>query len=209
MLTCTDKLLEISSGSLCDTGSSAIDSGIGDRSRELAELWSKRNGFYAFEAALHVFPRGVHCGDMSFERWNLNDTWRNAYGNATDGLQFFAEDIFGDQFAIAGDRVVSFNSETGELTKIADTIEEWACAILTDYEFLTGYPFAHDWQEKFDTLVPGQRLAPKVPFVFGGAYDVANLYAMDAVKVMLLRAEIYRQIKDMSDGARVKLTVER
>lgn len=42
--------------------------------------------------------------------------------------------------------VVLFHAESGEIREVAATIEEWAGRILTEYEILTGHPFAHDWQ---------------------------------------------------------------
>lgn len=51
----------------------------------------------------------------------------------------------------------------------------------------------------------GSRLLPKQLFVLGGSFDVDNLYALDAVKGMQLRAEIARQIRDLPDGTSVTL----
>lgn len=208
MTTCISKLVEIASASVCTFDASRQSGGYNERVHEFAQLCEKRNGFYAFESALHVFPIG-NCDQMTFCRWNANETWRYAYGGGADELEFFAEDVFGDQFGMSDDGVVLFRSETGETTHVGGTLEDWACSILADYEFLTGYPFAHEWQERFGPLLPGQRLAPKVPFVFGGAYEIGNFYVADAVKAMLFKADIYRQIKDMPDGTRARLTVER
>jgi hypothetical protein len=208
MLTCVERLCQISTPSLCGirpAGQPLPDS----IPRDLAELVSRRNGFYAFESALHVFPHGSGHEVMTFERWNALDGWRRDYGSGAEDLSFFAEDIFGDQFAIAPNGIVSFRSETGEVEKIADTVEEWACLILTDYEFLTGYPVAHDWQEKFGVLKPSQRLSPKVPFVLGGTYDISNMYVAEAETAMAFKADLSRQIRDLRDGTRVKIEFKR
>src|SRR5881394_4570455 len=63
----------------------------------------QKNGFYAFESALHVFPIGSKEGVMDLETWNLPDTWRNTYGGLADGYLFFGEDTFGNQFCLTQD----------------------------------------------------------------------------------------------------------
>ncbi|WP_068685569.1 hypothetical protein [Variovorax sp. WDL1] len=54
-------------------------------------------------------------------------------GRRSDGFIFFAEDIFGVQFAIKDDVVVSFDPESGEAEEIAGSIEEWANKLLLKY----------------------------------------------------------------------------
>src|SRR5690349_9916776 len=67
--------------------------------RELAELLSQRNGFYAFESALHVLGVGENVLGRSLDVWNSGTSWRADYGGLARGFTFFAEDIFGAQFA--------------------------------------------------------------------------------------------------------------
>ena len=38
---------------------------------------------------------------MDIETWNTNTLWRDEFGTAAKELVFFAEDAFGDQFAIS------------------------------------------------------------------------------------------------------------
>jgi hypothetical protein len=61
--------------------------------RELVGLLRRRNGFYAFEAALHVFPLQSAGGVYGLDRWNAADTWVDAYDDLAHGCFFFAEDI--------------------------------------------------------------------------------------------------------------------
>jgi hypothetical protein len=95
------------------------------RLQELLALLSQRNGFYAFESALHVFPLGSRAGVIDLETWNTQTLWRFEFGDLADGLLFFAEDIFGMQFAIRGDRIYSFDPETAEVEFLADSISQW------------------------------------------------------------------------------------
>ena len=171
-------------------------------------MLSAKNGFYSFESALHVFPGCDHSDHMSLRRWNEAATWKAAFGNFLDSTVCFAEDVFGEQFAIAGDEIVGFNPESGEINVLAKSIEEWACRVLTEYDSLVGFPIAHEWQVRFGPLKQGDRLVPKRAFIFGGEYDVDNLYGLEAAAAMRLRGDIYQQIRDLPDGAKVRILIQ-
>jgi hypothetical protein len=175
---------------------------------ELAELLRSANGFFAFESALHVLPSAPSpAGTMTLQLWNDHDLWRSAYGFRADGLTFFAQDVFGWQFALNEDGVVTFDPEIGEVVPLADTLEGWADQVLKGYDLLTGYQLAHAWQVRNGPLPANARLLPKRPFVLGGAYTVDNLYAVDAVEGMRLRGHLAREIKDLPDGSSVRFTI--
>lgn len=170
----------------------------------LLELLRYRNGFYAFESALHVFPAQSNSDEIGLMEWNASELWLREYQGLADDCFFFAEDIFGGQFCLKRDGVYTFDPETGGTTFLAADLEGWANAILTDYEVLTGYPLAHEWQSANERLPAGSRLAPKVPFVLGGEFSASNLYALDAAESMRLRAGLATQIRDLPDGAQIK-----
>jgi hypothetical protein len=164
-----------------------------------------KNGCYAFEASLHILPAG---GERGLAAWNAPELWIDAYGDLAEGCLFFAEDLFGGQFCLYQGQVCAFDPETAELEALADDLEEWAGEILEDYEVLTGHPLAHQWQQRHGPLPPGQRLLPKIPFVAGGEFDLANLYPLDAVEGMRFRAALARQIHDLPEGAQIQITLE-
>jgi hypothetical protein len=198
-------------------------------------LLNERNGFYAFESALHVLPSlclpstrldsllGTETGSvlvgrdddqgqwpgsrMDLEHWNSELLWRTHFEQATEGLLFFAEDAFGEQFALSEGQVVRFDPETGETAEHAPTLEAWAEKIVSDYSYETGYKVAHEWQLQNGPLIEGHRLIPTLPFVMGGKYEVDNLYSLDAVKSMRYRADIWKQLRTIPDGTHVKLKV--
>ncbi|ELS32848.1 MULTISPECIES: SMI1/KNR4 family protein [Pseudanabaena] len=174
---------------------------------DLYNLLSKKNGFLAFESALHVFPAENSSLIMTLETWNSDNLWRNNYGTLVKNCLFFAEDIFGGQFCIFEDKIYSFDPETGTKEFVANNIEQWAKAILSDYNVLTGFPLAHEWQKKNGNLPIDKRLLPKIPFVVGGDFVVDNLYSVDSVQGMKIRADIAQQIKDLPDGAKINIRV--
>ena len=171
---------------------------------ELSVLLSQRNGFFAFESALHVYSDVTTDRGIGLFDWNSPPRWIDAYGGLADGMLFFAQDVFGGQFCLRRDEICTFDPETGSTDCIADSFEAWARVILDDYEVLAGFPLAHAWQTTNGALPPGQRLVPKTPFVLGGEYTVKNLYALDATEAMTFRANLAVQIRDLTEGAQVK-----
>jgi hypothetical protein len=204
-----DELLDISGPALIGALPAAMPSlePLGPVGLELEALLRRRNGFYAFESALHVFPFGREEGVLDLETWNAASTWRDEYAGQMEGCFVFAEDIFGDPFCIESGAVTSCDAETGMRSPFAASLEEWARRLLADWRVLTGHPLGHDWQERFGALGPGQRLAPRKPFVLGGEFAVENLYAADVLELMRFRGLLARQIRDLPDGARVTLKV--
>ena len=83
---------------------------------------------------------------LGIQAWNEKSLWRQWYENLTDDLFFFAEDVFGGQFAIRNDDIVSFDPESGQIELLAQSLEGWAAQLLVNYPRLTGYPLAHSWQ---------------------------------------------------------------
>ncbi len=204
-----DKLLSIVGPRLgADLPSSAATNLLTIRSTfDLLALLKQRNGFYGFENALHVFPVGQSPSPYDLTTWNSEGLWRTEYGNATQDLLFFAEDVFGGQFALKGDHVYRFDPETGDNEHHSDSLEEWAGRLLEDYNFETGHSLAHDWQLQHGPLQLGYRLVPKLPFVMGGSFVVSNLYECEAAEGMRFRATIAKQIRNITDGTRVRLKV--
>lgn len=163
---------------------------------ELKEILNSKNGFYAFEGALHFFS------DKEYQDYDL---WKESYKGLADDIKCFAEDAFGNKFSIKDNAIYFFDAETAETEFLADTLEEWAKLILDDYNYHTAFPLIDKWQKKNGILPVKSRLVPKKPFIMGGEYSVDNLYAMDSTKSMQYRGEIASQIKNLPDGSKVNI----
>lgn len=211
MINYTEKLVSIGSQPL-DNGHPYLSQILldiaGSMVEELYSFLSKKNGFLAFESALHVFPANNLNGVMNLETWNSDELWRKNYGTLAENCLFFAEDIFGGQFCIFNNKIYSFDPETGNKEVVGDNIEQWAKLILEDYNVLTGFSLAHQWQQEHGILPINKRLLPKIPFVAGGRFTVDNLYSVDSVKGMKVRADIAQQIHDLPDGTKITVRVD-
>jgi hypothetical protein len=51
------------------------------------------------------------------------------------------------------------------------------------------------------------RLAPRIPFVLGGSFEVDNLHAINESIGMKLRSELAMQIRSLPDGAQVSYEI--
>lgn len=174
----------------------------------LRELLSKKNGFYAFEGALHVFPSESSPQSVGLSDWNHPALWRDCFPGMSPSSVCFAEDIFGVQFCIDELGIGTFDPETGDAGRMCGSMEEWAKAILSDYDLWTGHALAREWQLRHGGLPNGMRLVPIVPFVMGGAFEISNLHLLDAVVGQRMRGEIAAQIRGLPDGAQVRLVAE-
>jgi hypothetical protein len=173
----------------------------------LLEMLEAKDGFYCFEGALRIFPLRTVDGSWGIDDWNAPDLWKADYCGLADDMFCFAEDIFGGQFVFRDQTISYFNPETAELREMASDLEAWASNILDDYDFLTGYGFAHQWQSAHGKLKDRDRLMAITPFSLGGEYQVTNFAAIDSVRLMKSMGNIAHQLHNLPNGARVRLTI--
>lgn len=205
-----DRLISIGGNPLCNGAPEICENLVdlaGGLAGELIQLLIRKNGFFAFESALRVFPSRTTMYSIGLSDWNSQDNWRQDYKELADGCLFFAEDVFGGQFCIKKDQVCTFEPETGSAEPLADSLENWAQLVLDDFDYLTGYTVAHDWQVSHGQITSDCRLIPKLPFVCGGKYEIENLVAADAKKGMRSRANLARQILEIGDGGEISFSL--
>ncbi|UXI66755.1 hypothetical protein [Tahibacter amnicola] len=171
--------------------------------RQVEDLLRIRNGFAAFGGALLWLPGEADAGGLDAVSWNRADGWIADYGELARDLFFFAQDLFGNQFACDGEGFWTFDADTGEREKIADALDEMIGVLLGDYDYYTGASLLQEWIADKGPLPVDCRLFPKIPFVLGGDYETANLWVADPRKVMGYRGWIASQIKDLPDGTYV------
>lgn len=175
---------------------------------ELRWMVARCNGFYLANAGVQVFRAGPGGLGPELGSWNRPDTWKDTYGRQAAGLFCFAQDLFGVQFAITGDRrVVAFEPETALRTVLGDSLGAWAQWLLDDPDVRTAGPLAVRWQDLRGPLGHHERLVPRRAFVLGGAYVVDNLRAADAAEAMRIRGPLARQLHRAQDGVPVTVHI--
>lgn len=202
------KLLSITGEPLADAiGSAEARLHLPESGSDLASVLALKNGFFAFESALCVFPTKASQLAYDLPAWNEPTLWKKNYQLFPQNCFCFGEDIFGEQFCFMDGVIFKFAPETGDFERICTTIEDWAGLILDDFDYMTGHTLAHDWQVAHGPLAPKHRLVPLTPFVCGGDFSIDNLAAMEAAKGMRARADLARQIQDLPDGTRIQFKV--
>jgi hypothetical protein len=205
------KLLSVSSDALHPAWAAheeALLRNLGVVPNELLDLLRYKNGFFAFESALHVYPLGSRPGGLNLLDWNNPQNWRHEYGDLIGiPVLFFAQDAYGNQFGISNQGVVLFYAEFAELEPVGISLNEWGEVLMSDWRGFSGYELAHEWQEQNRPLTEGERLIPKIPFIIGGKYELSNLYAGEATEAMRFRGSLARQVAKMPDGTPISLKI--
>ncbi len=203
------KLLAVGSQPISDQAALSVAELMPDLSAgsmaELGALLEGKNGFYAFESALHVLSSNSVGPEPGLDVWNDAQGWRQGYGSLVSGLLFFAQDLFANQFCLGENGVCRFEPESGAITLHADSVEAWAQRILEDYNYETGWEVGREWQRRFGPLPRGTRLLPRRPFLLGGEYEAENLVAVPSQRAMAELGRLYRCVRDLPDGAEVQL----
>ena len=176
---------------------------LGSIGAAVRDVLLRKDGFFCFETALRLFPSVSSDVSWGIFDWNSPDLWKADYHGLADRIFCFAEDVFGRQFVATEGNIGVFEPETGDVKALAGSLEEWAAKMLLDYRQLTGYQLAHEWQSVHGPLPPRDRLMPKKPFVVGGQYVLANLVALDSVRVMKNLGNLAHQIHNLPDGAQI------
>jgi hypothetical protein len=182
---------------------------LGARGEELVTLLSECNGFYAFDRALLVRSWWRDAPPRGVQQWNDPVGWRSDFQFDLSRYLFFAEDVFGLQFAIGDDAVAQFDPETGGVSQLAPSVREWLDLVAADHSTIAGSAFAREWCANHGPLQPGDRLVPKTPFVLGGSFSLENLTLVEELKAMRIRSAIANSIKDVPEGGEVVFRIER
>ena len=103
--------------------------------------------------------------------------------------------------------MVRWDPETGDTEPTGVPTEDWVAQIRADASTQEPVWLLEEWEQSNAPLLVTQHLAPKHPFVLGGAFEVENLFATDALSDLAWRAQLAIQLRDLPDGAEVKLAI--
>jgi hypothetical protein len=181
--------------------------GEGTPHRRLLEL---ANGAYLFDRALHLFGACDGPPWHSLAQWNSPSLWRDAYGAVADGLTFFAEDAFGDQYAYNGQggEVVVFEAELGRVAPAAPSFTAWLDALLADPRAVLPIELLERERAQGRRLEPGMQFFAYPPLFSVEAEQGVQVGHVDAVEAMRFRGGLAVQVRDLAPGTQVKIEVE-
>jgi hypothetical protein len=184
----------------------ALTSGVHDRG--YSEFCAMHHGLIAFDGGLRIF--GIISGELpGCSEWNNPEGWRAEYHGLDSGLQFFAEDAFGNQFGFRSNGSVNrFLAETGGQEEIADSFIDWLGRVLTDPDEELSLWLLKAWITAGGGLAHNEHLCPKIPFVAQGPFGAENLYRSDRYESMRFKASFANQVRDLPSGAQIRLKVK-
>jgi hypothetical protein len=170
-----------------------------EEAEPLRTLLTLKNGFFAFDGALHVLPVSRN---HNLSWWNSATGWRSTYPANIPDVFGFALDAFGGQFGLLGGEVVYLNPELGEPEPLAGSVEAWAAMVLEDPS-LVGHSAVEKWQADHGPLREEQRLVPLVPFVLGGAMTNDNLRVCNTWEATQRYGRLALVLRSLPDGAAI------
>jgi hypothetical protein len=175
--------------------------------RDHKSLLSLHNGLTAFDGGLRIF--GTKPGKLpTLQEWNEQKGWRSAYKELVkETLIFFAEDVFGNQFAFDDGGVVYLDVENGRAAPFANSFSQWLSIILEDPVDTLQLMLYKGWLGKGERLEPSEHLCPVYPFIVKADPPLKELYRVKSMEDMLYKGNFAYQIKDVPDGAQIKIKV--
>ncbi|HEY3322884.1 MAG TPA: SMI1/KNR4 family protein [Planctomycetota bacterium] len=177
---------------------------------EYFEILKVSNGFCLFSSAFRFFGLSSFDGIPSIMEWNRSD-WINEYGHLARGLTFFAEDLFGDQYAFkstlaGGVDLVKFWCEGGRADVLcASSLLHWLThTVLEEKPDLFDHRLARE--ATLTGLRPSTRehLSFVLPLICGGAYEVSNLEVLNGSDHLSILGQISLRNLNLPDGAKIR-----
>jgi hypothetical protein len=127
---------------------------------------------------------------------------------APAGVTPFATNLFGDAFFLDPAGAVHMLSRAGaSCEQVSPSIDEFRQRLAEDEDGWQLRPLADRCAAAGKVLGEGQCYAFVTPPFLGGEYDVENVRVGSWREWFALTADLYNQIKDLPDGAQVRLNV--
>ena len=92
--------------------------------------------------------------------------------------------------------VAKNQTELDKLSSDQEFLEDWYMQALVE-----------NAQEHLGPLADGRKYCLVIPSILGGEYDISNIKTVPLVELISFSGDLAKQIKDLPDGAQVKLKV--
>lgn len=156
-------------------------------------LLQRRNGFYALGGLLHVLGACQEPPNHSLRAWNHSEGWRRAWGRLPEGLTFFAQDAFGNQFAYRAGKIVRFRVLSGKVEAMYATLREWLEAVILEPDYLLNRRAFQACVQRHGPLPYGGHFCPTTPLVDGAPIDPEHVEVLPTRDSMERQARVVAQ----------------
>ncbi|MES2590016.1 MAG: hypothetical protein V4622_13640 [Bacteroidota bacterium] len=164
------------------------------------------DGFY-FNNALHIYGQSKinDFHDLDFRTSQILKFFQQIIDFKE--IKCFGEDAFGNQFIFYEKGIGMITIETGEIEFIAQNFDIWLKELENNSNNYTGESLFIEWEQLNGKIMYDERLTPKMPFVFGGGFEIENLYKSNFSKIIEFNSDLARQILDSPDGSSIELRI--
>ena len=166
----------------------------------------KEGGFCSLEYALRFFTQTDNPRFHDVVKWNSEMAWKHLFSSIIhEKFWCFAEDIFENQYIFWKSKVCMFECETGSIIELCDSFSQWLELIISRPDYYSGSTIAQQWNLKnpSEVLTSQYNLSAIIPFACGGEYSISNVFRIDSLKNMELKAAFAKQIYNLPDGTRI------
>jgi len=174
----------------------------------LQQALGEINGCVAWRGAFHV--RGA-CRDPSWHALHSALRGPQAYSELYSAVHPsdhpFAEDAFGDQFLVRDGTVVRLEADSGTVSPVSSSLEEFFRDAITDLPALLGYDPTAAVALVGGTLEPGKLLLPYPPFILEPGPTARTFRAIPCFEHRVWLADFASQTRGLPDGTEVNLKV--
>ncbi len=166
-----------------------------------------QGGFCALENALRFYTLNKAFGVHDLFIWNFPHTWKKMFSSIIqEPFWCFGEDVFANQYIFYHSKICIFECETGNIIELCNTFEEWLNLIISSPDYYSGYSVSQQWQRKNpqEPINSQYNLSAIIPFVCRGEYTAENVFRIDSLKNMELKANFANQIQGLPEGTHIK-----
>ncbi len=152
------------------------------------QLLQHRNGFFAFNGLLQLFGACTSPPNHSILTWNDPTGWRGAWGITLEGITFFGQSAFGDQFGYRQGKIVRLKALEGVIAVTHSTLDEWLQSALLDPETTLSQRAFDACVRDHGALPHGGHFAPTGPYNPDVGIDVATVTVVPTRDSMEMKA---------------------
>ena len=173
----------------------------------LTPLIAQANGFITRNRIFRVFGTEGDETVPGIQEWN-NSEWKLDYGDKTHNLLFFAEDIFGNQYAIqTHDGKVSllrFLCEGGDVETVSGGVRVLIDAFISpETSTLLDWALVNAAFQRGLSPNPNEHLAFEMPLIAGGDYSVDNITVENSELHLGILSQLSRELQNYPTGMKI------